>query len=162
MGWAMSFEFKPMMTIGAALSLGFGAVSTWKAKRLEGAPLVVSQRGRDQEAFNLVKQAKRTITVRTESLTMVPFVNELAQAQQRGVKVSVLLPLEAGVKDDRLGNLLMSIGAVVQWKEDGNSCSYKGAYIEVDEERFLYSAVPMKPVVPGASVSFVSGKIFSK
>lgn len=158
MDWAWS---KPLMAVGAALSIGFGAFSSWKTTHRsgEGFPVVVSQRGRDQELFRLVKAAKRTITIRTECLGMVPLVNELGLAQQRGVKVSVFLPLDDGLKDARLGAALISLGSLVQWKEDLNGGSYRGAYLEVDEDRFLYSAAPLTPVAPGASVSYVSGPI---
>jgi len=157
MAWTWA---KPLMAVGAALSVGVGAFSTWRTThKAAGIPVVVSQRGRDQEVFRLVKSAKRTITVRTENLSMVPLANELAQAQQRGVKVAVYLPLEDGLRDGRLGAALMGVGALVQWKEDPSSGSYKGAYIEVDQERFLYSATPLAPVWPGANVGYVSGPV---
>lgn len=151
---------KGLMAVGAVLSLAVGAASTWKAPwKKVGQPVVISQRGRDQEAFRMVKDAKRTIKVRTESLTMVPFANELAQAQQRGVKVFLDLPLEEGMKDARLGLTLIDLGAVVQWKGDRVSGDHQGTYIEVDGERFLYSAAPLTPAIPGASVGYVCGPI---
>lgn len=150
---------KALMVAGGALSLTVGAVSTWALPKNDGPSVVVSQRGRDQEAFRLVQSAKRTITVRTECLSMLPFANELGQAQQRGVKVSVFLPIDDGVRDARIGNFLSHVGAVVQWQGDSITGNHRGAYLEIDGERFLYSAAPLTLAVPGANVGYVSGPI---
>lgn len=161
MNWTWS---KPLLVIGAVLSVALGGVSSMKKQRSperspEPIPWVISQRGRDREVFRLIQSAKRTITIRTESLRMVPLVNELCQAQQNGKQVSVFLPLEDGQADARLGNSLIGLGAVVQWKEDLTASNYLGAYVEVDGERFLYSAAPLTPTTPGANIGYVSGAI---
>jgi hypothetical protein len=123
------------------------------------AQILVSQAGRDKELLRLIHGAKRVVYLRTERLTLVPAGNELGQAVQRGVAVSVELPLEVGstVQDSRLPRILMDLGAVVAFKGDASN-SIRGTYLEVDGEVFLYSAAPAELCLPGANVSFVRGQ----
>lgn len=124
------------------------------------AQILISKAGRDQALLRLIQGAKRTVYLQTERLSLVPAGNELAQAVQRGVTVNLELPLEAGsnADDARLPQMLMDLGAVVAFKGDATR-SIRGAYLEVDEEAFLYSAAPAAICLPGACVSFVSGPI---
>lgn len=125
-----------------------------------GPQVLVSQAGRDQVLLGFIRGAKRTVYLRTERLTLVPAGNELGQALQRGVAVSLELPLEAveTAGDARLPQILMGLGAVVAFKGDA-SRSIRGAYLEVDGEKFLYSAASAANCFPGSYVSFVSGPI---
>ena len=149
-----------LMTGGALLSLGAGGITTWTALRSASRPrpVQVSLAGRDHALIRFLRSARGSITVRTESLTLTPVGNELAQAVQRKASVAVELPLEAGLNplESRLPRLLMELGAVVSFRSDP-AASYRGAYVVVDGNRFFYSAAPLAPSPPGAQVSFVAG-----
>ena len=140
----------------------FGSIVSWKAVRFQAptAPSGVSFAGRDQALVRLIQEARRSIYLRTEDLTLVPAGNELAQAVQRMVAVTVELPLAACVSpvDARMPRILMDLGAVVTFRSE-SAGNYRGAYLEIDGERFLYSASPLTMNPPGSQVSFVVGPI---
>ncbi|WP_316411543.1 hypothetical protein [Mesoterricola sediminis] len=98
--------------------------------------------------------------LRTEALALVPAANELAQALQRKVSVSVELPMAASLSGEgsQLPRILMDLGAVVVFKSDcaGN---YRGTLLVVDDRQFLYSALPLTLSAPGAMVSYVEGAV---
>jgi hypothetical protein len=137
-----------------------GAIASWMVTRPQAAPaaLVVSQAGRDEAVIRMLQEARKSVYLRTESLALVPAGNELAQAVQRKVSVMVELPLASGMRvgDSRLSRILMNLGAIVSFKSDVAS-NYRGTYLVVDGNQFLYSATPLTLSPPGAMVSFVSG-----
>jgi phosphatidylserine/phosphatidylglycerophosphate/cardiolipin synthase-like enzyme len=151
-----------ILVVAALVALGGGGYTAWaalKAGRERGA-VVVSHSGRDQALVRLIQGARRSISVRTECLTLTPVGNELAQAFQRGVSVRVELPLQVGTSaaESRLPRILMELGAPVSFRSDpaGN---YRGAYLEVDGRTFFYSAAPLAPNGQGALVSYVAGPL---
>ena len=92
-------------------------------------------------------------------MTLTPVGNELAQAIQRKVPVTVELPLASGMNpvESRLPRLLMDLGAMVTFKSDPAS-NYRGSYVVVDGHQILYSAAPLGYSPPGALVSYVVGE----
>ena len=102
-----------------------------------------SHAGRDQGLIQLLQGARKSIYLRTEGLTLVPAGNELAQAAQRQAAVTIELPLDTGFSSggSRLPRMLMELGAVVSFRSDP-AWNYRGTYLEIDGERFLYSASP--------------------
>ena len=90
---------------------------------------------------------------------MTPVDNQLAQAIQRKVPVTVDLPLASGTYpvDSRLPRLLMDLGAMVTFKRDP-ALNYRGSYVVVDGHEFLYSAAPLGFSPPGALVRMLPGK----
>jgi hypothetical protein len=155
LGWGMGI-------LAATL---LGGIASWQAVRPEPAlaSLVVSHAGRDQALIQLLQRARKSVYLRTEDLTLVPAGNELAQAIQRKVSVTVELPLDAGLSPvgSRLPRLLMGLGAVVSFRSDP-AWNYRGTYLEIDGARFLYSASPLILNPPGALVSYVAGPIHWK
>jgi hypothetical protein len=93
-------------------------------------------------------------------LALIPAGNELAQALQRKVSVTVELPLDASLNgvDSQLLRMLMDLGAVVAFKSDAIG-NYRGTLLVVDNYHFLYSASPLTLSSPGALVSYVVGPI---
>jgi hypothetical protein len=152
LGWGM----------GILVATLVGGIASWRALWPEPAPaaLVISHAGRDQALVQLLQEARKSVYLRTEGLTLVPAGNELAQAVQRRAVVTVELPLVAGLglEDSRLPRMLMELGAVVTFRSDP-ACNYRGTYLEIDGERFLYSASPLALNPPGALVSYVAGPI---
>jgi len=148
------------MCILAATVLG--GLASWKTVRplAAAAALVVSHAGRDQALIQVLQGARRSVYLRTEGLSLIPAGNEIAQAVQRKVAVTVELPMDAALSPggSQLPQLLMALGAVVVFRSDpaGN---YRGTYLEIDGDRFLYSASPLGLNPPGAMVSYVSGPI---
>ena len=151
-----------LVTGGALLSLGAGGISTWSAYRSAQvqARAQVSQAGRDHAMIRMLQGARTSVYLRTESLTLTPVGNELAQAVQRKVPVTVELPLASGMSqvDSRLPRLLMDLGAVVTFKSD-SALNYRGSYVVVDGHQFLYSATPLGFSPTGALVSYVAGEV---
>lgn len=147
---------------GALLSLGAGGITTWSALQSARTParIQVSQTGRDHALIRLLQSARTSVYLRTESLTLPPVGNELAQAVQRKVPVTVDLPLAAGTNpvECRLPRLLMDLGATVTFKSDPAS-NYRGSYMVVDGHKFQYSAAPLGYSPPGALVSYVAGDV---
>ena len=139
-----------------------GGIASWQAIRPHSAPvgLVVSHTGRDQALIQFLQGARKSVYLRTEGLTLVPAGNELAQAVQRKATVTIELPLDAGLRSggSQLPRLLMELGAVVTFRSD-SACNYRGTYLEIDRERFLYSSSPLTLNPPGAQVSYVTGPI---
>ena len=152
LGWGMGI-------LGATL---LGGITTWQAVRSEPAPaeLVVSHAGRDQAVIQLLQGAQKSVHLRTGGLALVPVGNELAQAVQRNVAVSVDLPLDAGLSPggSRLPRVLMDLGAIVTFRSDPSE-NYRGTFVVVDGTRFLYSAAPLGLSPPGALVSYVAGPV---
>ena len=60
-----------------------------------------SQTGRDRAFTQGVKEARRSIYLRTSSLLLVPFTNEIGQAAQRGIKVHVEMPMRNAAESQR-------------------------------------------------------------
>jgi hypothetical protein len=152
-----------LVRVGEYLAVGvLGGLGSWFAGRPRPVPVVVvmSHAGRDQAVTTLLQGARNNVHLRTEGLNLVPAVDELAQAIQRKVAVTVEMPLDVGlsVEGSRLPRMLMSLGAVVSFRSDpaGN---YRGTYLEIDGKRFLYSASPLTLNLPGALVSYVVGPI---
>ena len=149
-----------LTVVGAVLSLGAGSLTTWNAIKRgpSQAQAIVSQTGRDQALIRMLQGAKKSVYLRTEALALVPAGNELAQACQRSVAVTVELPLASGLigEESRLPRILMDLGAVVTFKSDA-VVNYRGTYVVVDGTRFLYSAAPLGLSPPGALVSYVAG-----
>jgi hypothetical protein len=149
-----------LTVVGAALSLGAGGLTTWNTIKHTQTPAqtIVSQAGRDQVLIRMLQGAKKSVYLRTEALALVPAGNELAQACQRSVVVTVELPLASGLigEESRLPRILMDLGAVVIFKSDAVA-NYRGTYVVVDGTRFLYSAAPLGLSPPGALVSYVAG-----
>jgi hypothetical protein len=126
----------------------------------EVSTLIVSQAGRDQAILRLIHEARISVYLRTERLTLVPAGNELVQAIQRKASVTVDLPVESGCDAEaaRLPGLLMEQGAVVSFRGDPVA-SNRGTFLVVDGTRFLYSAMPLALSMPGAQVSYVIGPL---
>jgi hypothetical protein len=122
--------------------------------------LVVSQAGRDQAMLRLIREARTSVYLRTERLTLVPASNELVLAIQRKASVTVDLPLGPGCDAEgaRLPRLLMEQGAVVTFRSDPGA-NDRGTFLVVDGNQFLYSATPLTLSMPGAQVSYVIGKL---
>lgn len=146
--------------MGILVATVLGCFASWKAVRpqLPPATLVVSHAGRDQALLLLIQGARKTVYVRTEGLALVPAGNELAQAIQRKALVTVELPLGAGLSPEgsNLPRMLMGLGAIVTFRSDPSG-NYRGTYVVVDGNRFLYSAAPLELSPPGALVSYVAG-----
>ena len=151
-----------LTAVGVALSLGAGDFTSCDAIRGRWSPTrtVLSQAGRDQAVIQMLQGARRSVYLRTEALTLVPAGNELAQALQRTVSVSMELPLDASLNGagSQLPRILMELGAVVAFKSDSTG-NYRGALLVVDDRQFLYSALPLTLSPPGAMVSYVVGPI---
>ena len=149
-----------LTAVGAVLSLGAGGVTFCDAMRGRWrlTRTVLSQAGRDQAVIRMLQGARRSVYLRTETLALVPAGNELAQALQRKVSVSMELPLEAGLNgsDSQLPRILMDLGAMVAFKSDATG-NYRGTLLVVDGHHFLYSALPLTLSAPGAMVSYVVG-----
>jgi hypothetical protein len=152
LGWGMSILTATLL----------GGLACWNDAQPKSAipPLVVSNAGRDQALIQVLSGARESIYLRTECLTLVPAGNELAQALQRKVSVTVELPLDACLSPEgsRLPRVLMELGAVVTFRSDP-AVNYRGTSLEIDGERFLYSASPLTLNPPGALVSYVAGPI---
>lgn len=155
--------------MNAMVWFGAGTLCLWGAAnlcrpRLEtpptASPLIVSQAGRDQAALRLIGEARTSIYLRTERLTLIPAGNELVQAIQRKAAVTLELPLGSGcdVEASQLPLILMEQGAVVSYRSDP-AASGKGTFLVVDGNRFLYSAMPLTLCEPGAQVSYVAGPL---
>jgi hypothetical protein len=146
--------------MGILVATLLGGIASWQAARPQAAPaaLVVSHAGRDQALIHLLQGARKSVYLRTEGLELVPAGNELAQAVQRNAAVKLELPLNAGLSPEgsQLPRMLMEVGAVVTFRSD-QACNYRGTYLEIDGERFLYSASPLIVNSPGALVSYVAG-----
>jgi hypothetical protein len=146
-----------MCILAATLIAGIAA---WVADRPQPVPaaLVVSHTGRDQALILLIQGARKSVYLRTKGLGLVPAGNELAQAIQRKAAVTVELPLDAGLSPggSTLPRMLMDLGAVVTFRSDPSG-NYRGTYVVVDGNRFLYSAAPLELSPPGALVSYVAG-----
>jgi hypothetical protein len=108
----------------------------------------------------MLQDARKSVYLRTEVLTLVPAGNELAQALQRKVTVSMELPLDASLNGvgSQLPRILMDLGAVVTFKSDATG-NYRGTLLVTDDRQFLYSASPLTLNAPGAMVSYVKGPI---
>jgi hypothetical protein len=147
---------------GTVLSLGAGGLTFCLSmqERRTPARTVVSQAGRDQAAILILQGARRSVYLRTETLALVPVGNELAQALQRKVSVSIELPLGASLNagGSQLPRILMDLGAVVAFKSDAIA-NYCGTLLVVDDQQFLYSASPLTLSAPGAMVSYVMGQV---
>jgi len=147
---------------GAVLSLGAGGFTFWNAMRGRWNPTrtLVSQAGRDQAVIRMLQGARRSVSLRTETLTLVPAGNELAQALQRKVSVNIELPLDASLDaaSSQLPRILMDLGAVVAFKSDATG-NYRGTLLIVDDRQFMYSALPLTLSAPGARVSYVVGPV---
>jgi len=153
---------RSIAAVGLVVSLGVCGITgcgSVRGRRRE-ARTVISQAGRDQAVIRLLQGARRCVYLRTEALALVPVGNELVQALQRQVSVTMELPLDAGLNSGRsqLPQILMDMGAVVEFRSDlvGN---YRGTLLVVDEREFLYSATPLTFSIPGTMVSFVAGPI---
>lgn len=146
----------------AAGTFCLGSLALWWQGYLvrpqQAVALTVSQTGRDQAILGLIQQARTSVYLRTESLTLVPAGNELVQALQRNVAVTVDLPLKAGfnAENSRLPRLLMAQGAVVTFRGDP-ALDDRGTFLIMDGGRFLYSGSPLTLSVPGARVAYVAG-----
>ena len=139
---------------------GTDSYRSFKARRSKQTALIVSQSGRDLAILGMIHEAKNSVYVRTERLTLIPAGNEMVQAIQRKAAVTVDLPLGTGcdAEASQLPRLLMEQGAVVSLRSDP-SAGGRGTYLVVDGHRFLYSAAPLTVVTPGAQVSYVAGEL---
>lgn len=150
----------------AAGTLFLWGVADWCRARLgkisKPSPIIVSEAGRDQAILRLIQEARASVYLRTERLTLVPAGNELVQAIKRKTTVTVDLPLVAGcdIEAARLPRMLMKQGAVVSFRGDPIG-SDRGTFLVVDGDRFLYSATPLTLGATGAPVSYVSGPLFN-
>lgn len=148
--------------VGAVVSLGVSGFTCCKAMRGRRSAVrtVVSQAGRDQAAIRMLQGTRRSVYLRTEALALVPVGNELAQALQRRVSVTMVLPLDVGLNagGSQLPRILMDLGAVVAFKSDAAG-NYRGTLLVVDDRQFLYSASPLTLSAPGAMVSYVMGQV---
>lgn len=153
-----------MRKIHGLIAVEVALLGGWAARRLalryKAEPVVVSLSGRDQALVVLLRQAKKSVYLRTESLELIPAGNELAQARQRQILVTVDLPLQAGMAGmgSQLTRILMELGAIVTFRSDA-ALSYSGTYLEVDGESFLYSAHPLVQAPQGSRVSYVIGPL---
>ena len=151
-----------LTAVAAALSLGAGGFTFCDAMRGRWNPTrtVLSQAGRDQAVIQMLQGARESVYLRTETLALVPAGNELAQALQRNVSVSMELPLDASLSGagSQLPRILMDLGAVVVFKSDATG-NYRGTLLVVDDRQFLYSASPLTLSAPGVMVSYVVGPI---
>lgn len=146
----------------AAIVLGTVGVRLFAATEKPEPAAMYSQTGRDRAFADGVKKAKKSIYLRTTSISCVPFANELAQAAQRGVGVHIempMAPMQASQSsiDLKLVEVLATVGA---WIEIGSKpvASYEGSYLLVDDQVFFYSAGPMAYSEPGVPHSYVRGK----
>ena len=148
--------------VGAMLSLGVGGFTFCHSMRGRRSPTrtIVSQAGRDQALIRMLQGAQRSVYLRTETLALVPAGNELAQALQRKVSVSMELPLDSSLSGtgSQLPRILMDLGAVVAFRSDAIG-NYRGTLLVVDDRQFLYSASPLTVGAPGAMVSYVKGPV---
>ena len=139
-------------------------VADWCRARMEtrpkGSALIVSQVGRDKAILRMIQEARTSVYLRTERLTLVPAGSELLRAIQRKASVTIDLPLRSGCAAEaaRLPYLLMEQGAVVSFRSDPAACD-RGTFLVVDGARFIYSATPLTLSVPGAQVSYVTGPL---
>ena len=151
-----------LTAVGAVLFLGASGFTFCDAMRGRWSPTrtVLSQAGRDQAVILMLQGARRTVYLRTETLALVPAGNELAQALQRKVSVSMELPLDASLSGagSNLPRILMDLGAVVAFKSEARG-NYRGTLLVVDDRQFLYSALPLTLSAPGAMVSYVKGPV---
>jgi hypothetical protein len=108
----------------------------------------------------LIQEARTSVFLWTECLVLVPVGNELIQAIQRKVTVTVDLPLASGSSGEgsQLPRLLMEEGAFITFRGDQAS-NDRGTFLVVDGDRFLYSAMPLTLSLPGARVAYVSGPL---
>jgi hypothetical protein len=113
-----------------------------------------------RKPWRLIQGARKSVYLRTEGLTLVPAANELAQAFQRKASVIVELPLDSGMSGEgsRIPRILMDLGAVVTFRRE-LSGNYRGTYVVVDGNCFLYSTAPLGLSQPGALVSYVAGSV---
>jgi hypothetical protein len=150
------------IAVSTMLSLGVSGFTFCRSLGGRRGPTktLLSQAGRDQAVIQMLQDTRTSVYLRTEGLTLVPVGNELAQALQRKVSVTMELPLNASLKcaDSQLSRILMDLGAVVTFKSDAIG-NYRGTLLVVDDRQFLYSASPLTLNTPGALVSYVVGPI---
>lgn len=124
--------------------------------------VLYSQTGRDRAFAEGVKSAKKSIYLRTASISCVPFANELLQAVQHGVGIHIEMPVPTsydvrGVRDQQVMTVLVKQGV---WFELGGkpAAAYEGSYMLIDDKVFYYSAGAMEYSEPGIPRSYVRGK----
>lgn len=154
---------KVALLVGSSL-LGVGGLA-WVKGHSAPAPrpqAVLSQSGRDMALVQAIRDAKKSIFVRTKELSLVPMANELLQAQQNGVAVRLELPPPPrSLNEGKIVELLAIAGAIFQCGP-GPIDSFEGTLVVIDQnapsEQWFYSASPLTYVVPGTARSFVQGK----
>ncbi len=149
----------PPLVLGLGLMV-LGAGLLVNRRGVAQDPWTFSMAGRDRAVVLALQGTRRSIYVRTERLSLVPVANELAQGLQRGVSVTVDLPLEAGWdrETSQVCRVLMGLGAVVTFRE-GATVTCRGAYLEMDGERFIYSATGLVPCPRCRAASYVLGPL---
>ena len=122
--------------------------------------VLFSQTGRDRAFLDAVQHARKSIYLRTGSLALVPFVNELGQAAQRGVSLHVEMPMIAATENTNAKRSVDFLAQVGAWLEIGNrpAGAYEGAYLLIDDRVFYYSAAALEYSVKGIPHSYVRGK----
>lgn len=119
-----------------------------------------SQTGRDRAFMQAVRAAKKSIYVRTSTLLLVPFTNELGQAAQNGVKVHIEMPMQSAAASQNETKCISFLATAGAWVEVGSrpASAYEGAYMLVDDAVFYYSAGSLSYSEPGIPHSYVRGK----
>jgi len=154
---------KVALLVGSSL-LGVGGLAWFKGHPNTAAKpqTVLSQSGRDMALVQAIRDAKKSIFVRTQGFALVPVANELLQAQQRGVAVRLELPPPPrDISEGRLVEILADHGAIFQFGP-GPIQSFEGTLVVIDDhetsQQWLYSAAPLTYVVPGTARSYVRGQ----
>ena len=121
--------------------------------------VLFSQAGRDRAFTQGVLAARKSLYLRTASLALVPFTNELGQAAQRGVHVHVEIPMQAA-QGQNASSCITFLAQVGAWLEIGNrpASAYEGCYLLIDDRVFYYSAGSLEYSEPGVPHSYVRGK----
>lgn len=98
-----------------------GAFNLPAAGRLEVA--FSPNEGSESLVVKVIDSAKRDIKVMAYSFTSAPVVSALAQAQHRGVKVSVVADQKSNVSEDRSGKARAALSALVNAGADVRTIS---------------------------------------
>jgi phosphatidylserine/phosphatidylglycerophosphate/cardiolipin synthase-like enzyme len=146
------------VVVGAAF--GPMALASVEAPYKDEPAVLFSQTGRDRAFLEAVLHSRRSIYLRTGTLALVPFTNELGQAAQRGVAVHIEMPMQAAAGSKNAKACVDFLANAGAWLEIGNrpTAAYEGAYLLVDDRVFYYSAAALEYSEQGIPHSYVRGK----
>jgi hypothetical protein len=140
------------------VGVGGGTTALLLGKQDKDSHITFSQMGRDRAFSEAAKKARTSILVRSTTLRIVPFVNELGNAAQKGIKVHLELPIDTNNNPKAL-LMIQHLAEVGVWIEVGReaAAAYEGSYMVIDNKQFYYSAAPLDLSEPGIPHSYVSG-----